>query len=63
MNFIELIQRQAAQVFGNQDKADVWLNQRKSVFGGVTPIEFAHTEIGYNAVKDVLERIDKGYPS
>ncbi|MDR7283174.1 uncharacterized protein (DUF2384 family) [Pseudomonas corrugata] len=61
MNFVELIQRQAEQVFGNKAKADIWLNQPKREFGGSTALEHAHTEAGYREVNNVLERISHGY--
>jgi hypothetical protein len=34
MNYVELIQLQAKQVFDNKAKADIWLNQPKTTFGG-----------------------------
>ncbi|MNL45566.1 hypothetical protein D3C87_1682240 [compost metagenome] len=61
MNFVELIQRQAEQVFGNKAKADIWLNQPKREFSGSTVLEHAHSEAGYRDVSDVLERISHGY--
>lgn len=61
MNYIELIQLQAEQVFGNKPKADVWLTQPKTEFGGSTALEHAHSEAGYLKVKDALERIQHGY--
>ncbi|RYZ74034.1 MAG: DUF2384 domain-containing protein [Proteobacteria bacterium] len=44
MNYVELIQHKAEQVFGNKTKADAWLNQPKAALGGQPPIELAHTE-------------------
>lgn len=61
MNFIEQIQLQAEQVFGNKAKAKSWLNQPKTEFAGFTPLEQAHREAGYLVVKDALERIRHGY--
>jgi putative toxin-antitoxin system antitoxin component (TIGR02293 family) len=61
MNHIELIQLQAVKVFGSKEKADVWLNQPKAALGDRAPIELAHSETGYLAVKDELERINHGY--
>jgi putative toxin-antitoxin system antitoxin component (TIGR02293 family) len=63
MNYVELVQHQAEAIFGNKDKADTWLNQPKTAFGGVTPLELAHTEAGYELVKAELERISHGYAS
>ncbi len=61
MNFIELIQLQAEQVFGYKTKAENWLNQPKTEFGGSTALEHARSEAGYLKVKDALERISHGY--
>ncbi|TPG83733.1 MbcA/ParS/Xre antitoxin family protein [Pseudomonas mandelii] len=61
MNHLELIRRQAEQVFGNKAKADVWLNHPKTAFDGSTPLEFAQTEAGYELVKAELERVIHGY--
>ncbi|WP_449105449.1 antitoxin Xre/MbcA/ParS toxin-binding domain-containing protein [Pseudomonas mohnii] len=61
MNYVELIQRQAEQVFGNKDKADNWLTQPKTALGGSTPLELAHTETGYKLVKAELEKLSHGF--
>jgi uncharacterized protein (DUF2384 family) len=55
------IRRLAEQVFGNKDKADTWLNQPKTAFGGVTPLELAFTESGYELVKAELEKLSHGF--
>ncbi|WP_115147687.1 MbcA/ParS/Xre antitoxin family protein [Pseudomonas jessenii] len=57
----ELIRRLAEQVFGNKVKADNWLTQPKTAFGGVTPLELAFTEAGYELVKAELEKLGHGY--
>jgi len=57
----ELIRRLAEQVFGNKEKADVWLTQPKAALGNQSPIELARDESGYLVVKDALERIGHGY--
>jgi len=61
MNYFELIRRQAEQIFGNKDKADSWLNQPKTAFGGSTPLQLTHTEAGYELVKAELERLSHGF--
>ncbi|MHC8351051.1 antitoxin Xre/MbcA/ParS toxin-binding domain-containing protein [Pseudomonas sp. RT4P38] len=61
MNYVELVQRQAERVFGNKTKANIWLNQPKTEFGGSTALEHAHSEAGYLEVNDALERISHGY--
>lgn len=61
MNYVELIRRQAEQVFGNKERADTWLAQPKTAFGGSTLLELANTEAGYELVKAELERISHGF--
>lgn len=61
MNYVELVQRQAEQVFGNKAKADIWLNQQKIEFGGLSALEHAQNEAGYLEVNDALERIRHGF--
>lgn len=39
MNYGELIQLQAEQVFADKQKAAAWLNKPQAVFGGMTPLE------------------------
>lgn len=63
MNYVELVQRQAEQVFGNKAKADVWLNQPKIGFGGSTPLELVLTEEGYELIKAELERLSHEFAS
>ncbi|MHA6234045.1 antitoxin Xre/MbcA/ParS toxin-binding domain-containing protein [Pseudomonas fluorescens group sp. PF-69] len=61
MNYVELMQHKAEQIFGNKEKADIWLTQPKIAFGGSAPLELAHTEEGYELVKAELERISHGF--
>jgi putative toxin-antitoxin system antitoxin component (TIGR02293 family) len=61
MNHVELIERQAEQIFGNKAKADTWLNKPKNTFGGSTPLELVHSEAGYELVKTELERLSHGF--
>lgn len=61
MNYVELIQRQAEQVFGNKSKADTWLTQPKIALGGSAPLELAKTEAGYELVKAELEKLSHGF--
>jgi len=61
MNNLQLLQLQAEQVFGNKEKAQVWLNQAKSAFGGTSPLQAANTEEGYELVKAELEKLSQGF--
>lgn len=60
-NYVELIELQAEQIFANKAKAERWLNQPKSAFGGRTPLELAENESGFILVRNELERINEGY--
>ncbi|KPG91891.1 hypothetical protein AEQ67_28310 [Pseudomonas sp. RIT-PI-q] len=61
MNNVELIQHQAECVFGNKAKADHWLNLPKSAYSGISPLQAAYNEAGYEIVKAELERIRHGF--
>ena len=61
LNFEELIQRQAEQVFGSKAKADGWLARPRGAFSGFAALECARNEAGYLRVKTVLERTEHGY--
>ncbi|ALI04079.1 DUF2384 domain-containing protein [Pseudomonas sp. FW306-02-F02-AA] len=61
MNYVELIQHQAEQVFGNKSKADVWLNQPIVGTDEYSRLQAAHSEAGYKLVKAELERLSHGF--
>ena len=61
MNYVELVQHQAEQIFGNKEKADTWLTQPKTALGGSTPLELSRTEEGYELVKAELEKLSHGF--
>ncbi|VVO74600.1 MbcA/ParS/Xre antitoxin family protein [Pseudomonas fluorescens] len=63
VNYLELIQLQAAQVFADKEKAAVWLNNPQTALGGMTPLELSSSEAGYVSMKDALERLNQGYIS
>ncbi|MGF6329348.1 uncharacterized protein (DUF2384 family) [Pseudomonas sp. BS3782 TE3695] len=63
VNYVELIQLQAEQVFADKEKAAAWLNKPQSAFGGMTPLELPSSEAGYVSMKDLLERLNQGYLS
>ncbi|EUB87004.1 protein of unknown function DUF2384 [Pseudomonas sp. GM30] len=45
MNYAQLIQLQAKQVFGKKEKANTWLNQLKASLSGHPPIELARRKV------------------
>ncbi|MBV7549871.1 DUF2384 domain-containing protein [Pseudomonas sp. PDM26] len=61
MNYVELIQLQAKQVFGNKAKADHWLGQPIAGAGENSRLQAAHSEAGYELVKAELERLSHGF--
>jgi putative toxin-antitoxin system antitoxin component (TIGR02293 family) len=50
----------AGEVFANQEKALHWLQSPNPSLEGKTPLEAAQTEHGYQAVEDILVRIEHG---
>ena len=61
MNYVELIQQQAEQVFADKEKAAAWLNKPQTAFYGMTPTQISSCEAGYIAVTEALERLNQGY--
>src|SRR5207302_4218501 len=52
--------RQAADFFGDIEKARAWLKHPQYGLGGAVPLDYAETEIGAREVDDLLGRIDYG---
>ena len=48
----------AARVFGDQAKADHWLNRPSVQLGGRTPMEMLATDDGARRVEELLAQID-----
>jgi putative toxin-antitoxin system antitoxin component (TIGR02293 family) len=59
MRFWRLL-RQAANVFGGIDKAEVWLKHSQPGLGGAVPLDYAETEVGAREVENLLGRIEYG---
>jgi len=51
---------QAQDTLGSLEKARSWLNLGNRSLGGVTPLSLLDTDIGAQAVQDVLGRIEYG---
>jgi putative toxin-antitoxin system antitoxin component (TIGR02293 family) len=47
-------------VFGNAEKARIWLQRPTSALGGQAPIALLENEVGSKAVDDLLGRIEHG---
>ncbi|EPL16056.1 MbcA/ParS/Xre antitoxin family protein [Pseudomonas sp. CF161] len=50
MNYVELIQLQAEQVFADKEKAAAWLNKPQPALEGMTSTPFSSSEAGCVAV-------------
>ena len=59
MRFSRLLEH-ATKVFGDVDKARVWLKFPQRGLGGAVPLDYAETEIGAREVDNLLGRIDYG---
>ncbi len=58
---IELIQRQAEQVFGSKVKANHWLSLTTVKGSDSSRLQMAYTEQGFKRVKAELERLSHGF--
>jgi putative toxin-antitoxin system antitoxin component (TIGR02293 family) len=54
------ISARAGEVFANQEKALHWLSSPNPSLAGLTPLEAAGTDQGYQEVEDILTRIEHG---
>ena len=50
----------ATNVFGDVEKARVWLKFPQRGLGGAVPLDYAETEVGAREVDNLLGRIDYG---
>jgi putative toxin-antitoxin system antitoxin component (TIGR02293 family) len=50
----------AQQVFGDEERARLWLTFPQYGLGGEVPLDFARTEVGAREVDDLLGRIEYG---
>jgi putative toxin-antitoxin system antitoxin component (TIGR02293 family) len=50
----------ADRVFGDEDKAEAWLQRPNRALSGQTPAELLQDELGTAVVRELLERIDHG---
>jgi putative toxin-antitoxin system antitoxin component (TIGR02293 family) len=54
------VDKLAAKVFGDSEKASRWLRKPKAALGGETPLAYLATEAGARAVEEMLNGIDHG---
>jgi putative toxin-antitoxin system antitoxin component (TIGR02293 family) len=57
--YAALLER-AKTVFGNDEKARIWLNSPVRALGNHIPLEYARTEPGVNLVMQILGRLEHG---
>ena len=50
----------ADRVFGDEEKAEAWLNRPSTALSGQRPIDLLSDELGTSVVREMLERIDHG---
>jgi putative toxin-antitoxin system antitoxin component (TIGR02293 family) len=50
----------ADRVFGDEAKAEAWLNRPSTALSGQKPIDLLSDELGTSVVREMLERIDHG---
>ena len=50
----------ASQVFGNDEKADVWMHRPNKAMSGQKPFDLVSDELGAAVVFETLEQIDHG---
>ena len=59
MRYTRLL-KQAADLFGDIDKARAWLKHPQYGLGGAVPLDYAETEIGAREVENLLGRMKYG---
>jgi uncharacterized protein (DUF2384 family) len=52
--------RSAESIFGNRDKANLWLNEAEDRLDGQTPMSFLDTEPRRRVILNMLNQIDEG---
>lgn len=57
---LERISEHANRVFGNREKAQLWLRSEIIALEGARPIDLLKSETGAHIVEDELHRIDHG---
>ena len=57
---IARIMHRATEVFGDKEKAKLWINRDLKILNGKKPIDYFNTLSGLNLVNDILGRIEEG---
>lgn len=57
---ITMLNKYGIEVFGNQEKFNVWLNTKNVALGGIKPKDLLDSSFGIQILKDELTRIEHG---
>ena len=57
---ITMLNKYGIEVFGDQDKFNVWLLTKNVALGGITPKDLLDSSFGIQLLKDELTRIEHG---
>ncbi|HEN8709699.1 TPA: DUF2384 domain-containing protein [Pseudomonas putida] len=63
MDYQPLILTEAERVFGDKQKATVWMSQPRAVFGNRSALELAFDRAGFQKVREELMRLKNGFAS
>lgn len=63
MDYRRSILTEAERVFGDKQKAAVWMSQPRSVFGNRSALELACDRAGSQKVREELTRLKHGFAS
>lgn len=58
--YAHLLNLATEMMLGDEANAIAWLKSQKDILGGVTPLEYAETEVGARAVEDYIHRVMDG---
>lgn len=57
---VQRLLQKAGEVFADLEMARTWLKEKAFGLGGVSPLEFAKTEVGAREVENLLGRLEHG---
>lgn len=58
---VEEIEKLAARVFGNTEKAAAWLRKPMKRFAGKSPLEAANEKANAQTIRELLHGLDHGH--
>ncbi|MGG5288656.1 antitoxin Xre/MbcA/ParS toxin-binding domain-containing protein [Pseudomonas shirazensis] len=63
MDYQPSILTEAERVFGDKQKAAVWMSQSRAAFGNMSALELASDRAGSQKVREELMRLKHGFAS